>query len=708
MATYDEKLKELTDKAKPGLSPEEQAALFEQARQFNQQQQIAGGYNLLNTALLGLPDFLAKNITGEENYKKIQKEREELNPLTKGATDIAGTFAMPSGAILKGVGAMAKGLGSVAKMGKAAETADKLNALQRAGNWIAAPSKGVGQAILKGGAAGLEQTIPRIGIESATKGEFDPAKALLETGTSALVGGAAGGLLKGLSGLKGGDVIGEVEDAAAQQVLKSAGADSRSVRQFMNKGMGLGGPGAKLSRWGQERENLIRYVKENDLQNAVGRDKRLIKNWEELKEGYKKVDDAFEREKVDLGEIMARDASKPDTNWGEAYRHLMETYPEQAPAVLKKIQDELTKRSSLAGKRSYLMDVMKNAQKGDTDEASARFTAAATLRSVLDDTVDEVVEKGGDIGLKKLNQDYKALQFFAPAALRDEMKIPSTSLGSPTFIKGATDEMIKKGSFDIRKILSETLGKALQSTVGMGLNKAAAASLPLVKKVGEAVEGAPSTGISEALAARPGSIGQSAADAMTTGEAAAVEPQPEAKATPEEKEQAKKQAYSQAYFERMAPGLQELYVKTGAQAQGATWDEFVDYVEKKTDGFKPRRVAGLLYRDKAERKKFLRDLDRAEQLKGLDIDKALSKGGDLQELFGLAPEKGVRDELVNTLASLTASNADLGDEKARENINRFISKIMELPAKKRKEALFNALTNKDIADIKTMKEWGLI
>ncbi len=683
-------------------------------------EQRATALLILNEALLGAPDLLAKTLTGQENYEKIKKEREALPESTKlGAT--AASMIIPTGGILKGAGALAKGLGSVGKTAEAvklAENANKLNTLQKvgsqlekAGKFVSGAPTGVGNAFLRGAGAGLEQAIPRLGFKAGAEGELDPMKFLTEAGTSAGLGGLAGGVFKGagdfLKNNKGfaGKFVGDMEKEARKATLSNMGADMRGMKALTKKGM-VGSDAAKLDKLGPALENMERFGKEHNLMMPVGRDDVLSDIYYNLRDKYKEIENVFQKEKPDIKKFMDDPTNRAGSTWEEAYETLKSTYPRQAEQAIDDIQKAMSIRTDLNGKRKYLKKLIEDSYKGSGDMAAARGEAAKALWGALDDSVDHVLQKNGLDSLYKVNQDYKALQFFASPQLRSELKLPESSLGSKTFISNEINNMIKSGNVNPMSFVTELLGKATQATLGTGAKYAVGASLGPLKALREKLESGqginlptPVQKVADFVGSRPGGIGNVIEKNMAKGS--------KVEDTPEEKEKKKEVKYSEAYFNRLVPGMKELYIKTGARDQGATWDEFVDYIEKKTEGFKPREVAGLLYKDKTERKKFLRDLDRAEKFKQIDLNKALSQDF-LEDIPVIGSKNQAKEELVNFLASITASNADLGDEKATKNIDEFVKKVRGMDPKRRKKALLDALQNKDIIDLATINEWGLV
>jgi hypothetical protein len=143
----------------------------------------AGSYEAANQALMGLPDWIVKQVGGSKNYQDLMKFKAE----NKMASDIGsgigtvGSFFIPGGAVAKGLGLGAKALG----MGKA-------------GAFLAGSGGKFGQQALRAGGQALEQSAIRNTLdvtEDAQGKEKDFGQRLGNIAGETVLGGALGGTI---------------------------------------------------------------------------------------------------------------------------------------------------------------------------------------------------------------------------------------------------------------------------------------------------------------------------------------------------------------------------------------------------------------------------------------------------------------------------------------------------------------------------------
>ena len=216
----------------------------------------AGGYSVANSVLMGLPDFLLKNVGSGDAYKELKELRERNSKATL-AGDVAGTIGsmfIPGGALVKGAGMGAKAVGAV-------RTGDKLldaARLIKTGTKVGKLGK-VGTGIVKGAGQAAEQGIARglTGLDFTSTDAL--ANSAIEGGRNALtataLGGGIGGAMGGVSKVMGGrtsDFLRKYSDEAgdkAEDILfKKVGFNRESIEKAARLGEEAAGDMAQGAR----------------------------------------------------------------------------------------------------------------------------------------------------------------------------------------------------------------------------------------------------------------------------------------------------------------------------------------------------------------------------------------------------------------------------------------------------------------------------
>lgn len=177
------------------------------------QQAIAAVEGAGRGATLGLSDLAAGALLGDE-YSQAARERQQANPLTAGATEIAGTIA--PALLTGGAGAVARGaaLTPAALASRAGVAAERLAARATAGLGEGALARMAGRAAQVGASGATEGALYGVGSEIS--------KAALEntdiTAEKLLSGALEGGKFGGLTGA-GMGAVGSLAGRAAEKLL---------------------------------------------------------------------------------------------------------------------------------------------------------------------------------------------------------------------------------------------------------------------------------------------------------------------------------------------------------------------------------------------------------------------------------------------------------------------------------------------------------
>jgi hypothetical protein len=660
-----------------------------------------GGYNAANSILMGLPDFLVKNLAGDA-YKGIQELRSR-NQEAATVGDIGGTIGsmfIPGGAIVKGLGAGAKALGAAetaAKLGKAAEF---LKGTELTGNL----GQKIATSALRGAGQAAEQAIPRALTNlDFTEGGKNLGQSAAE-GAASLplsigLGGLAGGLLgplasklvqKGSKTTKGvgsnmpEHILDEARETLDKQLIKNTGQDNRTLRDaakfFMPTKQALGDGGDEYVR------NYAQFLRDNGIRGK----KNFQDMWENLKQDYAKADNAFNQSapvnwKENLLESMARDPEIKGAMAGNkaAERRLGELTQTITADRNKSVSDIRNNLTQIA------RDNMKSPNPADQALSRAAFAAKNHVDDFTSDTIKPVL---GDEFVDSLKYRYKNLQPLLMHEGKEAFTLPSISGGSPTFEKtvggallgglGGAQVRDEDGNIDIGKTLTGAvggaiLGNAANKIIPKVLPKAtseinrAASGLLANPKIAKFVE----TQVPKALTGVGENAGRATA-AMTSQEMlhnakksdnpAETVTAKEAALPPEEAATAKAE-FSQKFKDTMNAQLGQIYQEYYSDMNP---QDFIQKVSAQTNNFQDMpAMANILFLGNPKgQENFLRKYDAYLTLKHIDIDKALKGGGGILGIG--ADEQANKDQelLANTLMSLQTEGDVTKRTPAQEKI----------------------------------------
>jgi hypothetical protein len=228
---------------------------------------LAGGYEGINSAAMGLPDLIAKAGNGDA-YRQLRALR-NANPTgttVGGALGDIGDMFIPGGEIAKGLGAGAKAIG-----------ATKLaSGLGKVGD-IASGASGAGK-FAQGAAQAGEQAIPRMAIQDVQNPQDIGANAA-GAGASMLAGGgvnsAIGKASEALKGIKQG-----FGHQMTDQFLSGIGVQGSDIAQHLaSQG---GGEGHIASQLEPAKLDLAQYAHSNGIKDDDTLKTYLAKSQQDL------------------------------------------------------------------------------------------------------------------------------------------------------------------------------------------------------------------------------------------------------------------------------------------------------------------------------------------------------------------------------------------------------------------------------------------
>lgn len=651
-----------------------------------------GTYNAANSALMGLPDFLASKFANEK-YQAMKKlsAKNKLAADIGGGVGLVGSMFVPGGAIAKGAGA---GLKTVGSLGKAAKLGEELNLLQKAGvglekvGQIASGANKVGKGAFTQGAAqglasGLEQAVPRAFIEAGTTGDFSGIPGEIALG--GLGGAGAGGILGKAGNLLGKTKIGggeygetlpgfqlsELREAINKKALTDMGIDSRGLR-FAVQGLGLRSASSKTNKAGDYVDDLVAGLNERGIYNKKGFESLLEKNHAD----WQNIDDAFTKNAPEGWNKQIAETLKGDNDLLAA---ALEAGDDKALDAFDKMIKGIEGTKNLSSIRNKLGNIIKD----NMTAADPANRVAARLASLTKGKLDEIVADMSGLGddfIANTKQEYKLLQPFIQTEARNVTKLNNIfSVGSTTAEKTLAQKMagnIGGGSLlggasaasDVAQGNDVDFGKALgvgavgtlagplagKAIAGLA-NKAVSAagrqaskvmSSPVLDKVAEKL-GAIST---EGLSGKAGqAVGILASESNPKPDNAAEQAASVEVTKPDGGIEIRR---SPAIMRR----LSEIYIK---EYRDMAPEEFMAKVDEKIQGGKDVDAIGsILYPDPEDKAKFMTSYNTYQQTKGLDIAKAIKTGpGTSLPLIG----KMGGDPGFDTLREAMLTNRTGGD-----------------------------------------------
>lgn len=657
----------------------------------------AGGYSALNEGLMGLPDFIAKNVAGSQNYqalKNFQAQHQLASDIGEGV-GLVGSMLIPGGAIAKGAGVLAKGAGLVNAGEKLAKAGEFLGRSAQAG-------EGLGQLALRGAGQAAEQALPRaltnLDFTSPDAFKQSAQQSLSEIPASLAMGAGAGALLGRVSQKFGGKstlggnvpegvgatlpqfAVDEARKAVNNATLASAGLQGRAIKSAARS---LGIKGATAGAKGDDYvDALAQGIRDYGIKGKRQWDALVDQTrdtWDEVQKGFQ--ENAPKGWNVQLADSLTRDPG--------LMQHLAEAGNEEA--ATKQFLDtavHLSQTPDLATVRNKLSNVIKAGLHSPDGDANAKAQMAMAIKNKIDDYVEQT--SGVDMGNAK--GMYKLIQPFLWQEGKDIFKLenPLGEAGSQTFEKlgGAGIGAALGGGNAVSGDLAEgkdiDVGKTLAGmTVGGVLGPLAMKAIrgggnALINKGVRAAGGALESpevvqGIQNAAEATPMAATRGAAlmvDKNTLVQPVQEQPlqDPLAEkakvkvaenALPDSKVDDAKTEMTDRFKSVMATRLRYIHDNFYPDTDPK---DFMAAVQKKTGNFKDMTAnADLLFTDPTHRADFLREYQNHLLAKSLDVDKALNPLASVN----IAGLKGEGYNEREQLKELLIARMTGGDLKAR-------------------------------------------
>jgi hypothetical protein len=663
----------------------------------------AGGFELLNSLTMGIPEFLVKNIGGEGGSKAL----EDLRKYHKTATDIGGgigtvgSMFIPGGAVVKGLGLGAKALGAAGAAEKLGKAANYLKGGELTGNL----AQKIGQGALRGAGQGLEQGA----VRGLTNLDFTSPEALQESagqsieglgagvGIGALAGGALGPLAQRLLGKtklkdvstgktaeygEGGARFGinELREKVDDATLSDAGIPTRALRKAVGKiGYNNRVEGGRLIE--DYKSDLAKTIRDTGIRGKKGWEALFDKN----KEQWQAIDDGF------------KSANPDPTAWKPALRNSLMQDPDiqafisDAPSskVAQDVFDDaigvITERPSVSAIRTKLSNMIRaNVASQDVDKQLAARTAMQIKNKIDDFVANNSTLTPAEIADAK--HTYKVLQPFLIAEARDASKLDSFfDAGPGTAEKLIANSLFAGGGGALglgSSLMGQSqgggdidIGQALQSGImGALAGGVAKKTLPALgnkllagagRQAGRALESEKVRDLLEKAVQGAGSLTKAPAG-LAIGGALADKDQdlskiPEINGPAEPQQGTEVSTKSAPYLNprlKYILGNRLNYLYETEYANQLTPQEFLSRVQAKTKNFSDQEsLAGILFDNDKDRENYIRQVQAFRDLKDVDLEKVLKGPGgiELPVLGRIGGDEATADEtekLINTILTL--------------------------------------------------------
>ena len=605
-------------------------------------------------ALFGLPEYIAKQIDGE-GFEDWERQNEGFR-VGEVAGTIGSAFVPLGGLAGKGLQALGKAAGA-GRVGAGLTRAGQFLQGTSAADKTANLGRAITRAAVRGGLEG--------GAESALRAGFGERDILPE----ALAGTAGGAIFGGLSGAlgRGVEALTEARKGTRDAVLSTSGLDTRAVRGGMKK-TDFGSKGRTVMSPENLKDELYDFVQRN--RNILyGQEDDIIEAlYKKNKSAYDELDRLYRQ---NSGDIVARTNQYVRDAGPEIAEEIMST-----PNAMRGIEDlgeQLSKTSTLVGKRKRLSEIIKKT--GQRIEDEGLHKAARIMSEALDDEINQLAMASGSRTLQDIGKDWKMQEVFADSIKREGSKLPGAGTGSATAEKTAMQRIMGYGTAggtsgaglaalgsdwedpenipgNVGKIaLAGLLGSGLAGSLGAAKNvglsgldsllRGAMKNPALVEKVSSALQPIASAtgraGVSTLLAAdRAGKAVDAReervqqmelgleAPSRQEGRQEARELGQEAKA----EQQGQPSDYMNMVEQKLYQRFASLYPDY-AQDEEA-FSQFMEGARKASSDFDPKRTAKLLFPREEDRKAYLAALSARQS-----VDKNLPGVGEKDAgLFG--------------------------------------------------------------------------
>ncbi len=696
---------------------------------------LTGGYSAGNELLFGLPDFLVNKFGGSQAAANIRamRDRNALANTIGTVGGIAGGMLIPGGAIARGAGGALRGAGTLLRGANTATRAARAGtaagrvgagltragqALTNAGRFAAGTGGGVGRAIGRGAIQAAEQAIPRALIEGADTGDWGNAglNAVAGVGLGAGIGGLTGAIAPRLGRLVrgAGDAGSELAAKSGRALAGELGVTNRIMRGDLARNVagGLKRSNRLGSAMDESTEAIINTARKFDLMGEAGRGDRIATALQSTGLEYgRKMAEAL-KATPDLGQKAVKFAEELLGN---------SSYSDDAVNAIKNLvgKYDVTDPNQIGRMREALSEKIRNLMR-----APGRTAAETELLDGLQAvqaTMDDALNNAGGQTMRELGKEYRALKNLQMGDVLGDLKdYALPGIGSNTQTKQATERLVsgllsgtgvggasalldvaQGKDVDIGRAalasLGGTVGGAVASKALQGLARKGLASgydalkglNPLFQDVSQAGQslidrgGAVLPGASAMAGILPTvETGSTAPDLMAQAEQAGVPPG-EAQAIDQEATEvaaSDTQGFSPTLMDRLQNRMNEIYAN---EYQGLmSREQFDRRIAEMTNNLTDKASLGfLLYDTPEEMALYSQRLATAERLGGIDVQKALRKGG-IMDLLSNEDElaKAQRDQLEQLLLEIRTGGDVTKTTKAdRDEITRAVSQMQDSP-----------------------------
>ena len=400
---------------------------------------ISGLYSGINTATIGIPDYLTNAISPSE-YNATQAFQKQ-HPVASTIGNVVGALAPlavgdttgVAGLGVKGASALAKGAG----LERVGGSLDRLITLAKGGEGVGKVSQAAAQSLLN--------SVPQAAVQGATTGDWASA------GKQAL----------------GGTVLGTVAGSALGHIASKAAPNANIVENSLNKSVasaagittkilkGVEAKGAKLADVNIAGSSLMNN---DDLLGRIT--KTVVDNklyGEEAQKAYALgVSKKYQPFESAYNSAVAA-SEEPTGFWGSRKMSIMadpkiqdaltDVNPDEASGILAKLTGGMDKKATWANTREYLQDKALQLRNSEDDTKAATGKVADLLRQHVTDMAGDLAqEQNPELDLKALLHQYPADQAIKMGVLHEMQSIAKpVREGSNTFPKFSAGNMLTGG-----------------------------------------------------------------------------------------------------------------------------------------------------------------------------------------------------------------------------------------------------------------------
>jgi hypothetical protein len=502
----------------------------------------------------------------------------------------------------------------------------------------------------------------------------------------------------------------------ATAIRQGLDIDPRSFKNAATIGGKIKSAGAVRGRAEDLGEGLIDLMNKEGVVDEASKEAWLAAQ----KAKWRGVDTAFDKSGAKVSDFSESINADP------VVQNFLKTHGKEGAAKLQKIIDQADNKKGIGDIRKFLQDRIDYFRKAPKDEIDAD---AADVVKAIRDAVDYSFVP------KDLKADYSKYKAIDDALTREDLRMPKTfGAGSQTagrMIGSGLAGGVLGGVSGVDANDPDSLRKALtRSAIGFAAGsiapragaaiankltgRLAARIAPLIPELG-AMTGGRAGSVVSRLGARAigpedvASITESPAPSTpipaTTPTEKGIQKQEDAAAP--ENVAAAKEATNSAWAETVRARLEALYDSQLSQYSDViTKEEFFQQAEKLTDGFDPRKTAGFIFTDKAEKENYLRSYDSALRLqnyqkdysgKGQDfIGSALQPSRGPLGVMGKGTEEQIAyNQLRDWAVSLMTEKGKAPAKATIEQVSRDLDAIigMRIPAERKRQLVIDHLAN---------------